>query len=279
MFNQIASRAPLLAGVSVLALCMPSVALAQSTLPAVNNINGKLSFGYLGTNGNKAPKGGYINAALSVPISHSFGAQIDLSADNASGGNGAVTGSRGVGLHLFYRDPDKYLLGVYAHRIVVKGPLGTSYNDRIGLEGEVYSGNWTFAGFAGADRVTAPGTKQTFAALSLDVDYYFTENTMMTGSVERAFDKTGVTLGVQHLYAGAGFPLAVNASVGAFEGDVTASIGVTMFFGNEGKTLKQINRTNDPRIRTGASAPRNGYFQALKAGKLDQPFQPNPKFG
>ncbi|MBP0485170.1 hypothetical protein [Sagittula salina] len=271
--------AALMTGASVFAINLPSAALAQEQgLPAVRNLNGKLTFGYLASNGNDAPEGGYVSGAMSVPLGARVGAQLDFSADNATGDNGRVDGSKGVGLHLFTRDPNRYLLGIYAHRVNVDTNLGTAHNDRLGVEAELYSGNFTFAMFAGKDKVSGAGQTKTFGSATVDLDYYISDNTMLTASAERAYDKTSGSIGVQHLYGMGSVPMAVSATIGGFEGEMTASLGATVFFGNDGLSLKDINRTNDPRIRTGASAPRNGYFQSLKSGTLDTPFVPNPKY-
>ena len=75
------------------------------TAPAVSALNGKFSI-----------QGGLFSdeptalglGSLSIPLTHSFGIQLD-------GALGSLDGDtlRGAGVHLFHRDPAKFLLGAY----------------------------------------------------------------------------------------------------------------------------------------------------------------------
>lgn len=247
--------------VATLAAFLPSTAFAQEqALPAVGNVNSKLSFGYDGSDGSNTSEGVFLNGAVSFPISTRLGAQLDV---------GTTDDSFGAGLHLFVRDPDSYLLGVYADRIEYDTSAGTAQNFRYGVEAEGYFGNITVAAFVGRDEVSGAAPSQSFDAAEFDIEYYLTENTALNFSAERAFDEDAASIGVTHLYGGSDAPVAVFGSVGTYDGDTTASIGVTVFFGNDGLSLKEIQRQNDPRVRLNSSPTRSGYFDALQAGTLD----------
>jgi len=255
--------AALIGGGGVFAALLPSVAFAQDQdLPAVSNVNGKLSLGYASAGGKTDSDGLFLNGAASFPISTRLGAQVDI---------GGTDGSVGVGLHLFMRNPDSYLFGIYAHRINYDTALGTAQNLRYGLEAEGYFGNITVAGFVGRDEVDGAAPSESFSAVELDLDYYLTDNTMLNFSAERAFDEDAATIGITHMYDVGATPFAVTGSVGTYDGDATGTIGITVFFGNGGKSLKDIHRQNDPRVRLGASPTRSGYFDALQAGTVTGP--------
>jgi hypothetical protein len=268
----------LLGGVGAIAIAAPSAALAQDEgLPAVKNLNGKLSFGATGSDGNTAPEGAYVQGAVSMPLGHRVGLQLDFGADDASRNNGASSGSKGIGMHLFLRDPASYLVGIYAHRMNTDTVVGTAHNTRYGIEAEGYFGDLTVAGFIGQDKVDGAVPSRTFDAAELDFDYYFADNTMFNAHFETAFDDESGSLGITQMYDGTATPFAITASVGGYDGDTTFSLGATVYFGNKGMTLKQINRQNDPRIRTGFSANRAGYLETLLSGKKIRPPKPCDK--
>ncbi|MGX9354260.1 hypothetical protein ACS3SW_03590 [Roseobacteraceae bacterium S113] len=253
-----------------MAACLPSTALAQDqSLPAVGNVNGKLSFGYDSAGGDDDADRIFVNGALSFPVSNRLGAQLDL---------GGTDASSGAGVHLFMRDPSSYLVGVYAHRVQSDTDLGTAQNLRYGLEAEGYFGNLTIAGFIGQDEVYNAGPSKTFDVVELDFDYYLSDNTLMSLSTQGAFEKEAATIGISHLYDAGGTSFAVSTSVGTYDGETTGSFGLTVFFGNDGKSLKEIHRQNDPRVRLGPSPTRSGYFDALKAGEVTNTPTPCSKY-
>ena len=255
--------AALIGGGGVFAALLPSSVFAQSQdLPAVGNINGKFSFGYDAANGTNAPDGFYLNGAASFPISTRLGAQLDV---------GGTEDAIGAGLHLFMRNPDSYLIGVYADRVDYDTALGTAENIRYGLEAEAYLDDFTVAAFVGQDEVSGAAPAQSFDVLELDLEYFLTDNTMLNIGAERAYDENAASIGVTHLYDVGPTPFAVSGSIGTYEGDVVASIGVSVFFGNEGNSLQTIYRQNDPRVRIGTSPTRSGYFDALQAGRIKRP--------
>ncbi len=243
--------------------------------PPLATFNGKLSFGVTGSNGSTAPQGAYVQGAFSMPLGQRVGLQLDFGVDDASRNNGASSGSEGIGMHLFLRDPSRYLVGFYGHRMNTSTIFGTANTTRYGLEAEGYFGNLTVAGFIGQDKVDGAVPSRTFDAAELDFDYFIADNTMFNAHFETAFDDESGSVGFTHMFDGAATPFAITGSVGGHDGDTTYSFGATIYFGNKGLTLKEINRQNDPRIRTSFSAARNGYFESLLAGKVGKrPMRP-----
>jgi hypothetical protein len=130
-------------------------------LPAVSGPNGKLSV----EGGSSADEGeGVATGSFALPLGHAFGAQAD-----------AAVGSfddellAGGALHLFTRDPSRYLLGLY-------GSYHTwdSMNVwRAALEGELYIGQVTLEGIAGYESFDAPSFVDGFAVLTLDDNHLF----------------------------------------------------------------------------------------------------------
>ena len=260
--------AALVGGVGAMAATVPSSGQAEEPIaPAVRNLNAKLSFGHIASGDDDAPEGSYVAGAVSAPVTHSFGAQLDFGANNVDGPEGALDRAAGFGLHLFFRDPSRYLVGLYGHRLNVETDLGTARNTRVGIEGEAYLGALTLAGFVGRDIVEGAGQSDRYDAAEVNLDYYLSENTMLMATFEAAFEDQSVSLGVEHMYQLAVAPVSLSAAVGRYEDETTFSLGATVYFGNDGLSLKSIHRQNDPRIRLSASPTRSGYFDALREDK------------
>jgi hypothetical protein len=251
-------------------LAMATTASGQDTEGnAVRNINGKLSLGYFSGDGASAGTGAALFGGVAVPVSSAFGVQLDFSTDNIKLGSGAVTGSDGIGLHLFTRDPSKYLVGLYVDSTRSSATTGKVKGQRIGIEGELYFEDVTVAGFIGRDRVTQPsGIVNKFDAFELSIGYFVNDNTRLTARYEDSFGMNTTTVGVEHLFDVKDQPLSIFAEYSSVGGGETISVGGTVYFGNKGMSLKQIERENDPRVRVGPSAPRMSYFEALSSGGM-----------
>lgn len=133
------------------------------TLPAVSGLNAKVG-GYGGKFDDDSAAGAFLS--LSMPLGHSFGLQVD-------GLVGSSGGDRfyGVGGHLFWRDPSRGLLGLYASHVqwdadpiiggfqasgADVGKVGAEahiYLNRISLEGIGAYQFGTETGFAGKGRI------------------------------------------------------------------------------------------------------------------------------
>ena len=112
--------------------------------PAVSGPNGKFAV----EGGGSADDGeGVATGSFALPVGHNFGMQADGTVGSF---DDELLG--GLALHLFARDPSRYLFGVYG-----------SYHtwDRINiwraaLEGELYVGPVTLEGIAGYESLDVP---------------------------------------------------------------------------------------------------------------------------
>ena len=113
-------------------------AITSGTKPAVDGVNGKVQvYGGAGQ-GNSVSISSFAGAPLAqsnniwngiggatgtitVPIGHSFGVQADLG--SGTFGNNTLGAAAG---HLFWRDPDKGLIGVYGDGLLLGGKVGSS---------------------------------------------------------------------------------------------------------------------------------------------------------
>lgn len=238
-------------GTAGLATALAGSALAQdSGAPAVKNINAKLSFGYADTNGTDQANGPFLSAAISFPVTDPIGVQVDFGLDNLTNDSRSVDGSKAIGIHVFTRDPSTFLIGAYAHYIETDtATLGTARSVRYGVEGEYYFENFTVDGFLGRDEVRFSGTDQSFTAVEFSTSYFINDNFKLTGSFNHAFDNNRGEFGVEYLANISGQPFAWFATVGRENGNTSVVAGATIYFGNNGLSLKQIERQNDPKIR------------------------------
>ena len=119
---------------------------AQAQGPAVSGINGKLALdgGAVNTHATGDAQG-----TLTVPLGHSFGAQLDITdgvydKEPFSGGSGQA----------FWRDPEIGLIGGFASHLRRNLPIigGTENVNDYGAEAEVYAGKVTISGVAGGER-------------------------------------------------------------------------------------------------------------------------------
>lgn len=207
-------------------------------LPAVSGINGKFAL-----NGGSFDEEGFgaVSGALSLPVGHSYGLQLDGMAgmrdDEFVGGGGA---------HLFWRDPSTALLGVYGsyiHREDLDG-----YVARIGVEGEYYKDNWTVSALIGAEFLESGDEDQTeFFAFS-DLSYYATDNLKLSVGHRYTAERHGGALGAEYqldqtLFS-SGVSLFAEGRLG--EDDYQAAWGGIRFYLGEEKTLIRRHREDDP---------------------------------
>jgi hypothetical protein len=206
---------------------------------AVSAPNGK--FGAYGggannINGDTGSTGfGQLTGSYAVPLGCAFGVQADGSVTAASGG---VWG--GVAAHLFYRDPQKYLLGISGSYEAGHG-LGQIY--RIGPELELYVNNVNIEAWAGW-ATTVDGPSDWFAAV--DAAIYPDENLRLSGGWRHSFG-TDVAVGRVEYQLDNDKPTALFAEGRVGEGGYSLiKGGINVYFGDTGKTLMQRRRTADP---------------------------------
>lgn len=128
--------------------------------------------------------GGYSNhmflasVATPIPMVSGFGAQLDL-------GIGKYRHdyiSAAAGLHLFWRDPGRGMIGIYGDW----GYVNPEHAGRMGVEGAIYKDRWTLDGFAG---VQFGQHVMTEFVDEVDLSYYFTDD--LRGSIGHRLTSRG----------------------------------------------------------------------------------------
>ena len=124
----------------------PTLALGQGMSPAVSDANGKLSVEGGQYDGDQAA---LALGSYTLPLGHSFGLQADGALGRIDEGT-----MGGGGVHLFTRDPSRYLLGLYG-----------SYHTwesidiwRAATEVQLYLGRFSLDGLGGYEGVAVPST-------------------------------------------------------------------------------------------------------------------------
>jgi hypothetical protein len=249
-----------LAGLACVVVTAPPA--GAQTAPAVDGINGKLD----GFGGGFA-KQGYFGGAgsLSVPLGGQFGAQIDAGA--------ASFGSRflgGVGGHLFWRDPQRGLIGAYGDYTHWDQFDGVHVG-HFGAEGEAYLGRFTLGGVVGVESgnnnagttttlatISGPGTLTTVTGSlqsktrffdRVSVNYYFTDNWKGWVGHRYTGGKNALALGTEYALGGSRGMMATlfaEGRIGEGSNNYGAWGGLRVYFGHSDKTLIRRHREDDP---------------------------------
>lgn len=230
----------------------PMIEIPQTLKPAVSGINGKLDLGYIYLDPDLNVgdfNGGYAIGSLSVPLGQRFGFQID-------GGYGYLSGSPsdpqigGVGGHLFWRDPDVALLGIYGHYAALDtdSAAGTVDTWRYGVEGELYLDRFSIEAFAGADTLDGNGGSDTTFNGEALAAFYATENFRIDAGIVHQFDETLGKVGAEVMLPFGANNTSLYAS-GTFGNATTVKAGLRIYFGEAGKSLMGRHREDDPRSR------------------------------
>ncbi len=229
--------------------------------PAVDGVNWKTE-GFGGSFANKSIAGA--KGSWSVPLGGRFGAQID-------GAVGAFDQRAfgAVGGHLFWRDPAKGLIGIYANH-TYWNQFGGARVSQVAGEGELYLGQWTIQGIAG---VEFGNSATNVTSTSSTVNLVTTNSTLLEfyDVKTRFFDQVNVAYYIQpdwkafigHRYLGGRHALAAGSEWAMpFGGGRMASLfvegrlgeddfrglwgGVKFYFGQKDKPLIQRHRQDDP---------------------------------
>jgi len=198
--------------------------------PAVSGMNGKLEAigGDVDSNGASALAG-----SLAFPVTEHYGVQVDTAFGEIGGSH-----LEGIGAHVFWRDPERYLLGaIWSH-----AEYSSQAMNRLGIEGEYYSGNWTLAGSVGHQW----GNVDSAGFGSVDARYYFTSNTMVEAglSVADSDDRFHIGLESTPFDDWKNLGLFVDLSTGNDSYDHVL-VGVRYYFGGK-KNLIKRHREDDP---------------------------------
>lgn len=228
-----------------LALLLWGVA-AMAGEPAVSGPNGKFAV----EGGGSADEGeGVATGSFALPIGHDFGMQ----ADGAVGSfDDELLG--GLALHLFARDPSRYLFGVYG-----------SYHtwDRINiwraaLEGELYIGPVTLEGIAGYESLDVPNFIDG-QPLSLDDNhlfgqadaaYYITDDFKVYAGYRYINETSFGAAGTEYLIRGLEVPVALFAR-GDFGDEWVQNVtgGLRIYLSDDpNKSLIDRHRKDDPKV-------------------------------
>ena len=235
--------------------------------PAVSGLNGKISIGYLAVNfeglnttglNNPFPdvteEGIFSEASVSVPIGERFGFQLD----GAYGSIGGTTNIdyHGVGGHLFWRNPERALLGLYAHYTEYGNDISTY---QVAVEGELYFERTSLEFLAGLDVVNTVFRDDEYFAGEAIFAYYPTDNLRLSAGVRHALNTSSLVLGAEAMvsqgrYAPSFF---VDASI---DEDKTTSVsaGIRLYFGGSQKSLIRRHREDDPKVRLQATSDAFG---------------------
>jgi hypothetical protein len=244
------SHASILALLAVANAAAGDIALAsdfgptehQATLPAVSGLNAKIGGFGAALSGDAA---GGVFLGLAFPLGHGYGAQIDGLVGTAEGGDAF----HGLGGHLFWRDPSRALVGIYASHVqweTDSAGSGSGRSDlgKVGFEGQLYLGRLSLEGLAAYQF----GSDDGFAGKGA-VAYY-------------PRDDLRLHVAVTH-YAGPGFAastgfewaphsgsgMSLFADVGVNEShDVRALVGLKLYASRNGKSLIRRHREDDPDV-------------------------------
>ncbi len=221
--------------------------------PAVDGLNFKAS-ALTGAIGGHTNSMFVLSVATPMPFITSFGAQLDL----GIGSYWDSYTSAAAGLHLFWRDPDVGLLGIYGDW----GYVNPEHAGRVGVEGSVYNGRWTVDALAGA---TFGQHVDTEFFDELDLSYYFTDN--FRGSIGHRLITRGnvANLSFEYMFDNmSGWSVFGEAETGEDEYH-GAWLGLRYSFGqSSGQTLIERDRQADPMVRI----PRN-LASVSRCGSID----------
>ena len=153
-----------------------------------------------------------------------------------------------VGGHLFWRNPETALFGVYGEFVSRDNPSWDTW--RVGVQGEVYLGNVSLEGIVGYEDTNFPtgisDAEDVFAYA--DVAYYFTDDFRVAGGYRRLDGRDIGALGMEYQLQssllGGGTSLFAEWRVGT---DEYAAVwgGVRIYLGQD-KSLIRRHREDDP---------------------------------
>jgi hypothetical protein len=224
-------------------LMVPAGAMAQG--PAVSDPNAKLSLegGQYDGSQSALALGSY-----AIPLGHEFGLQADgalgrIDEDTMGGG----------GLHLFTRDPSRYLLGLYG-----------SYHTweaidiwRAAAEVQLYVGRFSLDGLGGYESVTVPGTIGGLTVLDphddhvfgqVDLAYYPSDDLKLYGGYRYVNEASLGAAGIEYLLRASDSPVSLFAKADFGEAQYDRITGGLKFYlgPNPQKSLIARHRTEDP---------------------------------
>lgn len=235
--------------------------------PAVSGINGKIEAAYTWYDIDGAGDVDLVSGAgaISIPIGHSFGLQVDGGVGRYSNGGDAT--AYGVGGHLFWRNPDVALVGVYGDYQRTSDLDASSW--RLGVEAEMYLDRVSLEGFAGAEQLDVGGNEETYFTGEAIAALYVTDDFRVHGGVGHRFDETYGIIGAEAMLPVGANNIALFADGTISEDTTMVRGGLRVYFGEGGKSLKARHREDDPKIRL--FDPIAGDFFAAGDGEKEPP--------
>lgn len=223
----------------LLTVLIPALAAANS----VSQVNGKAEGVVASIDGDSAFMA---LGSASVPIHPQLGGQVDTAFGKLDSEN-----LFGVGLHLFTRDPQFYLLGA----VISYTENNDSDMYRYGVEGEYYYGPYTVSAVFGQQN----GDVDSNGFGAVDFNWYPNDEFMVQAGVSFADsdDRKG-HIGGEFLVRP---NIAAFADIGFGVEDYEHAIGgIRYYFGND-KSLQQKHREDDPanNLLTGAIQALNSF--------------------
>jgi len=253
-------------------------AITSDSKPAVDGVNGKMEiYGGAGQGNSISISGiaglspaqsstvwkgiGGASGTITLPIGHSLGAQVDLT--SGTFGNSALGAAAG---HLFWRDPDKGLIGAYGDGLVLGSRVGSGIWTAAG-EFESYLGKFTgraILGVQGASyyraglnpfEVYSYGGHKAFTVPDyfhdfVEAKFYPIDDLAISVAHIYSFGRNAVRGEVEYLLPQfRGGKIAPSAFVSAAYGwNNSSSImaGIRVYFGNHDKSLIRRQREDDP---------------------------------
>ncbi|MEM1421851.1 MAG: hypothetical protein AAF661_10120 [Pseudomonadota bacterium] len=222
----------------VLAPLSGALADGHEGLPAVSTVNGKLAAGGGAISGDTS---GFVEGSLSIPVGHSYGVQID-----GLGGVSDDDGFFGAGAHVFWRDPDTGLIGLFGS--VTNADFGEDYTHFVGaVEGEYYAGRVSvegFAGFEGGDDVESG-----FIGIG-DLAYYPEDDLRLSIGARYIQEDFMGAAGAEYQINEIAPGVSLFAEGRAGDDDNWQAVGgIRIHLGADDKTLIRRHREDDPKNR------------------------------
>jgi hypothetical protein len=229
----------------VLLLAPSSLALGDGSAPAVSDANAKLSVEGGQYDGDKAA---LALGSYTLPLGQAFGLQADGALGRIDEGT-----MGGGGLHLFTRDPSRYLLGLYG-----------SYHTwesidiwRAAAEVQLYAGPFSLNGLGGYEGVAVPSTIGGLTVIDphddhvfgqVDLAYYPVDDLKVYGGYRYVNEASLGAAGVEYLLRGYDAPISLFAKADFGEDQYNRITGgLRIYLGpNADKTLIARHRTEDP---------------------------------
>lgn len=255
-------------GLVLLTVFSGAAAIAEG--PAVSDINAKVSpFGAaMGVDRASDEGAAGLAGSLTLPLARAFGLQVDGAYAKLSNDDFASTGA-----HLFWRDPDIGMLGVYGGYAWLDQEGGHEVS-RVGLEAQRF-----------IDRVTLDGAVgYRFGDIDHDIygraklDYYPADDLMLSAGY--AYEGSGfATLGAEYQFASdasAGAALFAEASLND-DSSYAVLGGLRVFIGESMSLISRHRRQDPPSYLTNdliSTAQAASRYQSRRPGSGPPPICP-----